>query len=285
MSAAPALGSRSRLEILRQTTPGLYLDGGPLGEILLPRRYVPADLGRDLDVFIYRDSEDRLVATTETPLAMPGEFACLRIQEVKPSLGAFLDWGLAKDLLLPRREQVTFSREGALVVVRVFIDEKSDRIVASERIDRWLNLTPPEYAKDQEMKVLVARETPLGYSAIIENAHVGLLYRTDLANPLRIGETLTAFVRAIRPDGKIDLALDRAGFSRVKPLAEQILEAIRTAGGRLALHDGSTPAEIRDALGVSKKAFKQAVGVLYRKKLLVIEADGIRLGGPAGPQR
>ncbi len=279
----PTIGRRSTLKILRAATPGLYLDAGPLGEVLLPRRYIPSPTPTEVDVFLYRDSEDRLVATTETPLAMAGDFACLRVQSMRPSLGAFLDWGLSKDLLLPRRELVTFPREGSLVIVHVHVDEKSDRIVASERIDRWLDQTPPAYAPEQAVRLLVARETPLGYSTIIENAHTGLLYRSDLADPLRIGEELTGYVRTIRPDGKIDLALDRKGFARIQPLTGQILEALTAAGGFLPLNDNSPPAAIREALGVSKKAFKQAVGILYKKKQIQLADDGIRAA--AAPPR
>lgn len=273
------LGRRNQLAILREASPGVYLDGGELGEILLPRRYMPADAapGTVMDVFIYRDSEDRLVATTEVPLAMEGEFALLRVQSVKPSMGAFLDWGLSKDLLLPRREQVSFPREGGLVVVRVFIDEKSDRIVASERLDRWLDLTPPAYASEQPVTLLIARETPLGYSAIIENAHWGLLYNSDLAGPLRIGERINGFVRTVRPDGKIDLALDRAGFARIKPLTTHILDALNAAGGSLPFHDKSSPEEIRATFNVSKKAFKQALGILYKNRKINIDKDAIRI--------
>jgi len=270
------LGRRNQLSVVREAPPGFFLDGGPLGEILLPGRYIPPGSGPGslLDVFVYRDSEDRLVATTETPRAMVGEFAFLRVVGVKPSIGAFLDWGLGKDLLLPRREQVSFSREG--VVVHVFLDEKSDRIVASERLDRWLDLTPPVYAAEQPVNLLIARETPLGYSAIVENAHWGLLYKSGLASPLRVGDALDGFVRAVRPDGKIDLALDRAGFDRIKPLTAQILDALTAAGGRLPFHDKSTPDEIRKTFGVSKKAFKQALGTLYRERRITLDSIEIR---------
>lgn len=273
------LGRRSQLSVVREGPPGYFLDGGPLGEILLPGRYIPpgSGPGSTLDVFVYRDSEDRLVATTEVPRAMVGDFAFLRVVGVKPSIGAFLDWGLSKDLLLPRREQVSFAREGEGIVVHVFIDEKSDRIVASERLDRWLDLTPPTYASEQPVKLLIARETPLGYSAIVENAHWGLLYKSDLAAPLRVGDAVNGFVRAVRPDGKIDLALDRAGFARIKPLTAQILEALTAAGGRLPFHDKSTPEEIRQTFGVSKKAFKQALGILYRERHIALDPTEIRL--------
>ncbi|MEI6032846.1 MAG: S1-like domain-containing RNA-binding protein [Verrucomicrobiae bacterium] len=273
------LGRRNQLTVLREAPPGFFLDGGRLGEILLPGRYIPAGSGPGsvLDVFVYRDSEDRLVATTETPLAMAGDFAFLRVVSVKPSLGAFLDWGLSKDLLLPRREQVSFPRAGEGIIVRVFVDEKSDRIVASERIDRWLDLAPPAYAAGQPVKLLIARETPLGYSAIVESSHWGLLYKSDFAARFGVGDVADGFVRAVRPDGKIDLSLDRSGYSRIKPLAGQILDALESGGGCLPLHDGSSPEEIRHAFGVSKKAFKQALGSLYRERQIEISPSGIRI--------
>ena len=273
------LGRRNKLTILRAAKPGLFLDGGSDGEILLPRRYIPdgASAGDTLDVFVYRDSEDRLVATTETPLAMVGDFALLRVLSIRPSLGAFLDWGLAKDLLLPRREQTGPLREGELVVVRVLIDEKSGRIVASARLHRWLDKSPPAFQPEQAVHLLIYGETPLGYNAIVENTHTGLLYRSEMAAPLRIGDTLSGFVRCVRPDGKIDLALDRAGYVRVKPLSDQILDALAAAGGRLPFHDKSSPEEIRQTFGVSKKAFKQALGALYRKRRVALDPAEIRL--------
>ena len=273
------LGRRNRLTIVRTARPGLYLDGGERGEILLPGRYAPdgAEPGETLEVFVHRDSEDRLVATTETPLAEVGDFALLRVLSTRASLGAFLDWGLAKDLLLPRGEQNTAIREGDLVVVRILVDERSDRIVASARLNRWLNASPARYHPEQAVQIFVTSESPLGYNAIVENTHWGLLYHAEISTPLHPGDRGTAYVRTVRSDGKIDLSLDRSGYVRVKPLSENILEALRTAGGTLPFHDKSTPAEIRDAFGVSKKAFKQAVGALYRKRKIVLDASGIRL--------
>ncbi len=274
-----SIGRRNQLTILREAPPGFYLDGGSHGEILLPGRYIPRGVrpGATLDVFIYRDSEDRLVATTETPLAMVGEFAYLKVVSVNPRVGVFFDWGLEKDLLLPLRELATPVQPGDRRVVRVALDEKSDRIIASARLNRWLNKTPPPYTEGQRVRLIVTGESPLGYNAIIEHAHHGLLYRSDLAGPLATGQSLEGYVRTVRPDGKVDLALDRAGFHRIAPVTEQILTAMKASGGHLPLSDGSTPEEIRAALGISKKAFKQAIGSLYRDHKIVILPAGIRL--------
>lgn len=273
------LGRRNLLPILRETPPGLYLDGGDLGDILLPRRYLPpiVVVGESLDVFVYRDSEDRLVATTETPLAMVGDFALLRVLSVLRGMGAFLDWGLSKDLLLPRQEQLKPVREGGLVVVRLFVHEETHRIVASSQLDRWLGTTAPAYTEEQAVEVFITGETPLGYNAIIEKSHWGLLYHTEVSSPLRPGDTHTAYVRNVRADGKIDLALDRVGYGRVRPLSEQILSALAEAGGVLPLHDKTPPEEIRRAFGVSKKTFKQALGQLYREESILLEPTQISL--------
>ena len=273
------LGKRNALPIVRQAPPGLYLDGGPLGEILLPGRYIQPSwaVGGKMDVFIYRDSEDRLVATTETPHAMVGEFAYLRVVSWKPNVGAFLDWGLDKDLLLPLREQASSLRPGDWALVRVLLDERSQRIVASARLSRFLNLTPPAYAEGQPVKLLIETETPLGYRAIINQAHTGLLYRAELASPLTIGQALGGFIRTIRPDGKIDLGLDPTGHLRIAPLGQRIIAALEASGGHLPYHDGSSPEKIRAAFGMSKKAFKQAIGVLYREHRIRIAPDGIHL--------
>jgi hypothetical protein len=276
------IGKRNTLPILREMTPGFYLDGGPLGEILLPGRYIPKGVrpGQSMEVFIYRDSEDRLVATTETPFAEVGQFAFLRVVSVNAGMGAFLDWGLEKDLLLPIRELGGPVNRGEWVLVHVLLDPKTMRIVASGRLNRHLNLTPPTYAEGQPVKLIVADETPLGYNVIIEHAHRGLLYRSELAGPLSLGQPLDGFVRAVRPDGKIDVALDRAGHRRIEPNADKIIEAMKANRGALPLHDNSPPEEIREALGMSKKAFKQAIGALYRDRLIFINAREIRLVPP-----
>lgn len=272
------LGRRQTLPILRSAPPGYYLDGGASGELLLPGRYVPegAIPGGSIEVFVHRDSEDRIVATTETPFAMRGECAFLQVASTKPGVGAFLRWGLEKDLLLPMREQNRSLRRHDWVVVLVALDERSDRLIATARVDRWLDQTPAPFVEGQAVQLLIESETPLGYRAIINHTHLGLLYRGELAAPLTVGQTMPGVVRTVRDDGKVDLGLDPAGYRRVAPLTGQILEQLRAAGGFLPFHDGSAPDEIRATFGASKKAFKQALGALYRERKIEIEADGIR---------
>ncbi|MEO6845866.1 MAG: S1-like domain-containing RNA-binding protein [Chthoniobacterales bacterium] len=272
------IGKRNLLKLVRETQSGFYLDGGEHGEILLPGRYIPKGAKPDdeLDVFIYRDSEDRLVATTETPRAMVGDFAALRVVSMQPRIGAFLDWGLEKDLLLPIRELGGFRSEGDWVVVYIHLDEKSNRIVASSRLTKWCDKTP-SYIRNQPVKLIITDESPLGFNAIVDNKYRGLLYHKELADSLAIGQHVEGFVRSVRPDGKIDLALDKTGFNRIKPLTEQILETLKNAGGTLPLHDKSSPAEIRATFSVSKTAFKQAIGILYKGRLIRIEPGEIHL--------
>lgn len=273
------IGRRNLLPVIRETTAGLYLDGGEEGELLLPGRYIPRDYvpSEPLDVFVYRDSEDRLVATTEDPIVMVGEFACLQVVSVNRAIGAFLDWGLPKDLLLPFREQDPQVRVGDWVVVAVYLDPKTDRIVASARLRKHLSEDPPMYRTGQPVRLLIAGRTPLGYNAIVEDAHMGLLYHNNLATPLATGQRLNGFVRTIRENGKIDLSLDASGYRRVASLTDQIVQALEGAGGRLDFDDDSSPESIRETFGMSKKAFKQALGTLYRQRRIRFEQPGIQL--------
>ena len=278
------IGKRNTLRVLRDTPPGLYLDGGDELVILLPGRYIPPGTkpGDMLDVFVYLDSEDRLVATTETPLAMVGEFAYLQVISVNPRIGAFLEWGLAKDLLLPFREQEKPLRVGQKVIVGLVLDPHSNRIFATTRLSRHLNLQPPAYTEGQPVNLLITSQTPLGYNAIVENAHRGLLYHSNLAGPLTIGQKLQGFVRKVRTDGKIDLSLDVGGYKRVAPLTDQILSALQANNGRLAFDDATPPQAIREKFGVSKNAFKQALGALYKKRRIRFLNPGIELITLAG---
>jgi predicted RNA-binding protein (virulence factor B family) len=274
------IGKRNTLAVLRHSTPGIYLDGAEDGEILLPNRYVPRGIaiGNRLEVFVYRDSEDRLVATTETPRATVGEVATLKVISVNRQIGAFLDWGLAKDLLLPFREQTGPVRVGQDVVVRVYLDEKTQRIVASMKLDREPAVEPPHnYRAGQQVEFLITDKTSLGFKALVEGKHPGLLYHEGISVPVAIGQKLNGFVRALRPDGKIDLSLDQAGYWRVAPLAMRIVQALQRSGGRLGFDDDSPPEAIRQAFGSSKKAFKQALGTLYKARRIRFSKPGIEL--------
>ncbi|MCX6907581.1 MAG: S1-like domain-containing RNA-binding protein, partial [Verrucomicrobia bacterium] len=245
------IGKINRLRLVRHAPPGAYLDGGELGEILLPRRYVPekAAPGDELEVFVHRDSEDRLVATTEAPLATVGGFACLKVVSINPQIGAFLDWGLGKDLLLPFREQTSPLCPGQRVVVYVYLDAKTDRIVATARLKRHLARTHPPYLPGQSVNLMIADRTPLGYNAIVEREHMGLLFINNIPSSIEVGQQLKGFVRAVHPDGKMDLSLDAAGYQRVAPLVDQIVEALKQNGGRLPFDDDSSPESIREKFG------------------------------------
>lgn len=276
----PYLGETNLLSILHEAAPGLYLDGEDMGQILLPKRYATPLMvpGGAIDVFLYRDSEDRVIATTDKPFAKVGQFAALEVVSINQQMGAFLNWGLAKDLLLPNREWAGTVKVGEKVVVLVLIDERTNRIVATARVDRHLDRTEAEYDRGESVDLIIFGETPLGYKAIVDQSHIGLLYRTDLPAPLPIGSELTGFIGRERPDGKIDLTVHDSGYERIEPLRDKIFGMLKRAeGGFLLYHDKSPPEDIRTTFEVSKKAFKQAIGALYRERLITIDLDGIRL--------
>ena len=277
------IGNRNKLRVVRETAPGIYLDGGIHQDILLPKRYVAPGtaVGAELDVFVYRDSEDRLVATTEVPLVTVGECAFLKVVNIRSGVGAFLDWGLSKDLLLPIREQMRPVTTGERVVVYVYLDPLTGRIVATTRLLTHLDRTPPPFSEGQAVRLMIAGETPLGYRAVVANTHTGLLYHTDLNIALKTGQQLSGYIQTIRPDGKIDLCLNPTGHQRIVPLAQQIMKALEANGGRLDFDDKSSPEAIRDKFATSKKAFKQAIGSLFRERLISFENGGIRLVPPS----
>ena len=281
------LGKHNRLTVLRESRSGLHLDGGDSGEILLPGRYIPKEwkVGAALEVFVYRDSEDRLVATTETPLVVADQFACLEVVGLRPGLGAFLGWGLSKDLLLHLREQTRPLRVGDRVVVLVRVDERSDRLVATMRFNRFLDARRSTYAEGDAVRAMIVDRTDLGYNTIVDGGHRGLLYHTNLNATLEVGTTHDAYVRRVRADGKIDLQLDPPGTSheRAVTLADDILAAVRASDGFLPIGDRTEPEVIRARFGVSKKTFKQAVGTLYKQRRITLEPGGLRLAPDAGP--
>ena len=279
------IGKRNSLVVMREMSSGLYLDGGEQGDILLPGRYIPRDTrpGDRLDVFVYLDSEDRLVATTEKPFAEVGDFATLKVISVNPRIGAFLDWGLSKDLLLPFREQDGPVRVGQQVVVFIYLDEKSNRIVATARVHRHLSKIHPPFVSGDAVEILITGRTPLGYNVIVERTYRGLLYQnyqSGFSIPLDTGAVMPAFVRTVRPDGKIDVSLDATGAKRVaavRSLKDRIIDEITNNGGTLDFDDDSSPDQIRTTFGSSKKAFKQALGALYKERLIEFGNPGIRL--------
>lgn len=273
------LGRSNDLVIVRDSDNGFYLDGGELGEILLPTREVPEDVeqGDIVDVFVSRDSEDRLIATTTKPICEVGDFAALEVTTVNQRIGAFLDWGLPKDLLLPYREQLTRVKPGERVIVRVLLDQVSNRVVATARINRFLTNRSPRVQPGQAVTLLIQERTPLGYMAIVDQSFRGLLHDNQLHQNVQIGETIPGYVAAVKEDGKVDLSLEPVGYGRVTGLAGEILEKLTEAGGRIEIGDKSDPEAIRETFGTSKKAFKQAAGALYRSRKIKISADSIEL--------
>jgi predicted RNA-binding protein (virulence factor B family) len=272
------IGKKNRLEVIKELDFGSYLDGGELGEILLPRRYVPKNSGPGsiLEVFLYFDSEDRIIATTEKPLAMVGEFACLKVVSVE-SVGAFLDWGLKKDLLVPFREQKQKMERGRSYVVFVYFDEKSRRIAASSRLEKFLDKSSGGFREGDEVDLLIYDRIGIGYKAIVNRRSSGLLYDNEVYGNLKTGERLNGFIKKVREDNKIDLSLFKHGPEKDGDLPEKILEILKKGGGFMALSDRSSPHAISVLLGVSKKTFKKAIGSLYKKRIIVIEDGGIRL--------
>jgi uncharacterized protein len=272
------IGKRAELEVLRDKQYGLYLDGGELGEILLPHGEVPRgwDIGQKLDVFLYLDSEDRLVATLKRPRAMVGEFARLKCVAVT-AVGAFLEWGLTKDLMVPFREQKMKMEEGRSYLVKVLFDGESRRLIATARLARHLNVTPASYAVGDEVELIVFEKTDLGYKTIINHAHEGLLYANEVFQGLSIGEKVKGWIAAVREDGKIDVSLHAPGRGRVDDLEKRILGELVARGGFWGIGDHTPADEIREDLGVSKRTFKQALGALLKKRLVRVVENGIRL--------
>ena len=265
------------LRVLRRADQGLYLSGGP-EDILLPNRYVPEGTqeGDDIEVFVYLDAEERLIATTETPKAQVGDFAWLQVAWVN-QFGAFLDWGLMKDLFVPFREQKMKMQKGKSYLVHLHIDPESYRIMASAKVERYLSTDHPPYHGGDAVDLLVWQKTDLGFKVIIDNRFGGLLFDDEIFRPLHSGDRLTGYIKQVRPDGKIDVSLQRKGQKAVQDFSDILLEHLRTNGGFTPLGDKSPADEIYALFGVSKKVFKKAVGDLYKRHLITIEPEGVRL--------
>lgn len=272
------LGQYNRLKAVRSTRHGLYLADEEGREVLLPRKYVPKDVSEEqvLEVFVFNDSEDRPTATTLVPKILLHQVAYLQVKQVN-KFGAFLDWGLEKDLLVPFREQRSEMQKGKSYLVYLYEDEESQRLVATSKWYRFINNENLIVEQDQEVDLIVANSTDLGVNVIINHQHVGLVYKNEIFRRLRPGDQIKGYVKLIRPDNKIDIRLQREGYAHVEPNAEKILQILQANDGFLGLHDGSSPDDIRAHLEMSKKTFKKAIGALYKKKLIEIKTKGIYL--------
>ena len=266
------IGEYNNLRINRMVDFGAYLIDEDTHEVLLPKRYLTPEMkvGDDIKVFVYNDSENRPVATTETPHAVVGDFALMRVKAVN-KVGAFLDWGLAaKDLLVPFSEQRVDMQAGRSYIVRVYLDPASQRIVASAKIAKFLNQSEPEYYHREKVEVLVVQRSDLGYRVIINNAHWGQIYQNETYQDVNIGDRFTAFVKQVRPDGKIDVTLAKIEKMRVDDLAERILDYLSAHNGEMALTDKSDPEDINKTFNCSKKDFKKALGLLYKQQKVTL---------------
>ena len=271
------LGKYNTLTIAREVDFGVYLYSSEGIEILMPSRYLPSEyqIGDTVNVFVYRDSEDRLIATTETPFAQVGDFVFLEVVGVS-AFGAFLDWGLLKDLFVPHKEQKAKMQLGGKYLVYIYIDEETDRITASAKIDRYVSKETPPFNPGDKVDLLIYQFSDLGYKAIINNRYGGMLYEDETFRHLPIGCKTTGYIKQVREDNKIDLLLDEPGYGKVGGVSEEILNYLETNDGYLALNDKSPSEDIYEAFGVSKKTFKKAIGDLYKRRLITIEQAGIR---------
>lgn len=278
------IGKFNTLQVLRKVDFGYYLKGSARsGDILLPNNEIDSeaqaalDAGQDeLDVFVYLDQEERLIATTRKPLAEVGDFAYLEVAWIN-NFGAFLNWGLMKDLFVPFREQKMKMQKGQSYIVHVHMDEESYRVMASAKVERYLNTDFPPYQRGDEVDVLVWQKTDLGLKVIIDNQYAGLLYDDQVFRNLRTGDRTKAYVHLVRPDGKIDLNLQRKGQAGVRDFTYDLLDYLRQNNGYTVLGDKSSPEDIYEVFGVSKKIFKKAVGDLYKRHKIEIKDDGIHL--------
>ncbi len=273
-----AIGLINELEVVKEVDFGIYLDGGEHGEILMPKRYVPegCNVGDSIQAFLYLDSEDRLIATTEKPYVMVGEFALLEVVSTT-SIGAFLNWGLPKDILCPFREQQSKMETGKSYLVYVYLDNESQRVVATSKLDKCVDNIPVDYEIGEEVDLIIAGKTNLGYKAIIDNSHWGLIFNSEVFRPLRIGDKIKGFIKNIREDEKIDLMLQKEGYEKIDDISQSVLDQLKANDGFLPMNDKTSPELIKKQFQISKKNFKKAIGSLYKQRIITIGDDGIRL--------
>ncbi len=274
------IGEYQTMELSREMAQGFYLiDPEVSQEVLLPRKYVPegAKVGDQIDVLVYKDNEGRPIATTEDALLEVDEYAFLEVKQVN-KLGAFCDWGVTKQLLVPFRNQHIPMQEGKSYVVHMYLDEKTQRLVGSTKLDGFLeSFSDEDIQSGQKVDILVYKETDIGFKVVVDQYYAGLIYKSELRNEINIGDELPAFVKPIRDDGKIDISLDPIGHQNIEPNAQLILDALKDSGGELPLSDKSDPDAIRARFGISKKLFKKAIGNLYKAGKLKIEPQRIIL--------
>jgi hypothetical protein len=272
------LGRINNLEILRDTSVGLFLGDEEGNDVLLPNKYVPTnyEIGEKIKVFCYLDYDERPVATTLEPDIMLGEFRLLQVAEVN-EFGAFMQWGLEKHLLVPFREQRDKMKEGQWYVIHCYLDERSGRLVGSNKLDRFLSNDSVVLKEWEQVDLVVTRQTDLGWEVIVNERHKGLVYFNEVFKPINIGDVIPGCIKTIRKDNKLDISLQPLGAKVLEPAAKKIYEVLKENGGFLGLHDKSAPEEIRDVFQMSKKTFKKGLGTLYKERKIKIETDGITL--------
>ncbi|EPP6381578.1 CvfB family protein [Vibrio alginolyticus] len=273
------IGQINSLEVIKKAGFGVFLDGDDYGSVLLPSKYVPegTEIGEHVDVFLYFDSESQLAATIERPIAQVGEWGLMKIEGVNAT-GAFVNWGIKeKDLLIPFSEQRTRFSAGQTILVYVYTDKASGRIVGTTKFNKWLDKTPANYEVNEQVDLIIAERSQLGYKAIVNGKHWGMIFPSDVFGKLYIGKKLKGFIKHIREDGKIDLALQKVGVAKMDDLSSKILDLLEKKGGFLPLNDKSSPEAIFDAFRTSKGTYKKTIGGLYKQGKIVIEKDGIRL--------
>ena len=276
------IGEYNTLEILRDTDPGLFLGDQEGNDVLLPNKYVPEnfEIGEKLTVFVYLDHEERLVATTLKPHIKPGEFALLRCNFTN-KFGAFLDWNLEKDLFCPFKEQAFKMRKGDWYLVYCYIDEETDRLVASSKTNRFLSNKELSVKQFDVVDLIVSHPSEIGMNVIVNEKHLGLIFKDDIFKDISIGDRLKGVVKKIRKDNKLDISLSQIGYRNIEPSAQIVLEKLEKSAGFLPFNDKSDPEDIKETFQMSKKSFKKAIGSLYKKRFISIKEDGITLNKKA----